>query len=265
MDPLTPKILIFSSFFYTKLTSMNQKEQTKILETALMTIGGMNEETVNEFMSSLNGEKRVYDLEEEIESDDFIWENKKRQRLNLETLSVALSENDALKNKKDMIIGNVANKWESLRHTINYADVERWTKDTKFQKLGFVDCHHIFQFNKILIPIHENGNHWTNISIDTDDKTIIYRNSMMNSGSGWTVMLNIGKYLHLEFEHKVKNKFNYKYNSTEWRMLIDSDYPQQKGTLDCAVFASKCIEWEAEGIPIDYGQHKVDFQEKNDS
>ncbi len=45
-------------------------------------------------------------------------------------------------------------------------------------------------------------------------------------------------------------------------MEIDSDYPQQKGVIDCAVFALKCIEWEAEGLPINYKHKNVEYFRK---
>ncbi len=45
-------------------------------------------------------------------------------------------------------------------------------------------------------------------------------------------------------------------------MNIDTNYPPQEGTNDCAVFASKSIEWEAEGIPIDYNQDKIEYFRK---
>eukprot|EP01084_Bolivina_argentea_P314504 544744_1 len=258
--PSNSKVLILGSFFYTKLTSMDRKKQISILKTALVTTGGMDQGDVEAFIISVVGEQIVHDFEE-VERDDFVWVTNDKT-LTIETIAAEILRNDYLKDKKDRIIGHIVSGWEALKHEINYGAVKRWTKTSKLRKRGFDDCEHIFDFDKILMPIHENGNHWTNICIDINEKSILYRNSINNNGSGWTALVNIGKYLNLEFQDKVKDKFDYEFDLTGWGMEIDSDYPQQEGTIDCAVFALKCIEWEAEGIPIDYNQEKVEYFRK---
>ncbi len=102
-----------------------------------------------------------YDIGE-IDNEAFEWDAPtKEQGLNIAKLSNALYTQTSLKGIIPLIIDVVRKRWDQLKNDgINYKAIRRWTRSRVLNKIGFANVNHIFEMDKILFPIHENGNHW---------------------------------------------------------------------------------------------------------
>lgn len=103
-----------------------------------------------------------------------------------------------------------------------YQRVARWTNK--------ID---VFSKNKILVPLHENENHWTLIGVNLRKKKIYYFDSFHHPKE-LTWFLN-----YLEEEYMTKT--NKKLNLDKW-VVINKSGPLQSNQHDCGVFV--CINAE---------------------
>lgn len=123
-----------------------------------------------------------------------------------------------------------------------YSRVSRWTKNVN-----------LFDYKKILVPIHVNENHWILIVIDLITKKINHYDSI---GSINTVyMEHLLCYIKDEWYAKMATDLNTK----EWRCETVGDVPRQNNGDDCGVFVCQF----AKQIVIDGDVNQVNQSDMN--
>ncbi len=95
-----------------------------------------------------------------------------------------------------------------------YDAVKRWTKSIKIQRNGWSGYQHIFQFDKIIMPININNIHWCCGCIDFEDKKLQFFNSKKGIGSSDEFFNTISDFLVKEYNDKNISDINF--NINEW-------------------------------------------------
>ena len=145
------------------------------------------------------------------------------------------------------------------------------TSITEIHKsIGHQKPKNLFDNEKILFPIHLNGNHWACISANIvfdDDNTLVnlhYYDSLPVSEQQMLTRLNIiEKFLELEVEMRKTNGYNKRKTDSKPEDIkplkiefpqfrkgkgIESNNPHQKNGYDCGVFMILCLRSEAMSI-----------------
>ena len=135
-----------------------------------------------------------------------------------------------------------------------YLGVKRWSKSSKFSK--FNNAKSIFDFDKIIIPIH-SGNHWYCGCINFKTTSIECYDSLNNNSLHF--FKTIGDYL----VNECKSKTGYEMDLQKWNLKDNKDfYPQQNNTKDCGIFTLKCMDWLSDDLYPDYKQADISYFRK---
>ena len=122
--------------------------------------------------------------------------------------------------------------------------VKRWTKK--------VD---LFEKRLILVPIHLED-HWVLVSIDTEQKTENYHNSMGDEKKhGKLCLARIVDYI--KEEHS--NKKGVAIDTSIWKKTISEDIPQQDNAYDCGLFILKYAECVSRLERMEFSQDDMDL------
>lgn len=129
-----------------------------------------------------------------------------------------------------------------------FAQVRRLFRPNRLQTVYGID--NLFQFSKMFIPIHVNGNHWTLSVVDFTKKTIQYYDSLGKSGKAW--MKHI-----LHFLKDASATLDHHLDETDWSMADVTNAPMQTNGNDCGVFTiinAMCI---SDNIPLHYDHRHI--------
>lgn len=138
-------------------------------------------------------------------------------------------------------------------HNNGHAGVKRWSKSSKFSKFN---AKSIFDFDKIIIPIHTND-HWYCGCINFKTTSIECYDSLNNNSV--IFFKCIADYL----EKECKIKTGYEMDLKKWNFKDNKDfYPQQKNTKDCGIFTIKCMDWLSDDLYPDYKQADISYFRK---
>jgi len=120
-----------------------------------------------------------------------------------------------------------------------FKHVKSWTK--KFD---------LFALDKVLVPVHVNGNHWIMMVADMRAKTITTYDSL-GKDNAWAAEA-LHRYLQFKAIDDDKNV------PDDWEFIpLLKDVPQQKNTFDCGVFAARFAFLAANDRPFDFGQSNI--------
>ena len=121
-----------------------------------------------------------------------------------------------------------------------------------FQREGFSKSRPFFRRgldwkNKILIPLHEGGSHWTLVLVDPFIKEIIYFDSFHSNGT--YVMESV-----LHFIQEEHQNAKLPFDISAWKLKSRKDIPKQTDDFSCGlmmIMTAECIGLEK---PILYSQ-----------
>ncbi len=117
----------------------------------------------------------------------------------------------------------------------SYDGVRRWS-----QRQGVI----LSQMDKVLIPCHVNGNHWTLSCINYREKQVEFYDSLNGHDRGiLDILLQYIKDEALTHEKRVMD-------TSDWKKIIDTNIPKQKNGYDCGVFVLKMCEHLSENKPL---------------
>jgi len=106
-----------------------------------------------------------------------------------------------------------------------------------------------FECDKILMPIHVHGNHWTMLVIFVQEKKIGYFDSMGQSGDN--EIATVKKWLQdIAVVQRVA------FSAYEWN-VVENHGPRQTNGVDCGVFACICAYFISEDLPLEYNQDEM--------
>eukprot|EP01083_Nonionella_stella_P264229 896626_1 len=157
---------------------------------------------------------------------------------------------------------------ESSGFTTNYQDVQKWYQRNKLDVSGHIqeikamytsdwarddggitsdDLNHIFDRDRILIPIHPHRNHWSLMSLNMKKKTAEYYDSLgwRNGTAVWTYLK-----LFLQEEWIRKHGGNGIDYIDKWEFkeyTPGTEIPKQYNGFDCGVFVCKTAEYILDG------------------
>lgn len=120
---------------------------------------------------------------------------------------------------------------------------------TKKKKLGYdmLNCH------KVIMPVHQNGSHWTLVVMDLVDKKVYYYDSLRGNDSKLTGQLV--SWIVKEYENKRKVIME----ENVWTIEVPNDIPRQMNGYDCGVFMCKYADYIATGCPLSFGQSDIEY------
>lgn len=110
----------------------------------------------------------------------------------------------------------------------------------------------IFKHEIVIIPVHENGDHWCLAIIDMRDKTIKYFDSL--GGENNAVLSALETFLAKESNNTL--------DLSIWRKDNVPDYPQQENEYDCGVFTCMAAEFLSRNQPIVFKQENMQYFRK---
>ena len=124
-----------------------------------------------------------------------------------------------------------------------------------FQREGFSKSRPFFRRgldwkNKILIPLHEGGSHWTLVLVDPFIKEIIYFDSFHSNGT--YVMESV-----LHFIQEEHQNAKLPFDISAWKLKSRKDIPQQTDDFSCGlmmIMTAECIGLEK---PILYSRNPL--------
>jgi len=106
----------------------------------------------------------------------------------------------------------------------------------------------IFQFQKLIIPINENG-HWALGVVDFSSGTIFYFDSIYKENRNFFYVIT--DYLRRKYYETYG-----KVMESTWNYCTPQ-VPQQKNNVDCGVFVCKFAECILSGIPFLFSQSDI--------
>lgn len=120
------------------------------------------------------------------------------------------------------------------RSRYEYKQVERWTKNEVVMK----------KYKKIIVPINHDKNHWALAVMDTENKRVVYYDSLYGRRSRQykRVTSNLIRWIGDDTKQKVKDLHEddrISTDSEEWETWFgynDEGCPQQENGNDCGVF-----------------------------
>ena len=107
--------------------------------------------------------------------------------------------------------------------------------------------------DKVFIPLHIHGNHWTLLVIFFTEKTIRYFDSYLRAAMPNEGRYYIGcvrSYLLEEFAVKYPDQNHFNFDGWEFVISSHANTPQQPDNYNCGVFVLKLTELIADGVDI---------------
>jgi Ulp1 family protease len=141
-------------------------------------------------------------------------------------------------------------KYEGDESTYNYKRVSKWTKK--------ID---LLSMDKIIVPIHVAGSHWTVACINIRDRQFEYYDSLIalcgHKEYGQYVLDRLCRYL----EDEAKDKQQSTLHANRWRRFVynEKEIPQQDNSYDCGVFVCLFARNIAQDKRMNFSQ--VDIQQ----
>ncbi|XP_052598807.1 sentrin-specific protease 2-like [Peromyscus californicus insignis] len=135
--------------------------------------------------------------------------------------------------------------YPKLKHG-GYCSVKRWTRGIK-----------LFEKEIILVPIHQKV-HWSLIVIDLRKQSIIYLDSMGQTGQ--SICETIFEYLQIES----KTRRNIELDPLEWKRysMTSKEIPQQLNGSDCGIFTCKYADYISRDQPLTFSQQHMSIFRK---
>jgi len=165
---------------------------------------------------------------------------KPKQWLGDEVINIFLS---ILQVRHNSIYDHITTRYKL--HTYNSFFFSKLLQDNKYNYNNVRNSsrtapnRNLFSLNKLIIPIHANGNHWTLILINFESKYIEYFDSLGDDG---TTYIN-ATYQYIQDEHLKMFHHTLPAQNT-WRLITcRGATPQQNNNYDCGVFV--CLFAEA--------------------
>ena len=168
---------------------------------------------------------------------------------------------------------------ENNTNGYNYEAVKGLTTPNFFNLRGNPGAKTIFDANKIIIPVHLNGNHWACACINvTKGKRIEFYDSMYQKPTALRVVQNLKRYVHDEYEDK---KEHLPHADDEYKdrtlqedgnqiekdqrnnvakkafKMYEKDYATQENQVDCGVFMLQCCKDLCDDVYPKFKQHHV--------
>nr|XP_042117534.1 sentrin-specific protease 2-like [Peromyscus maniculatus bairdii] len=130
--------------------------------------------------------------------------------------------------------------YPKLKHG-GYCSVKRWTRGIK-----------LFEKEIILVPIHQKV-HWSLIVIDLRKQSIIYLDSMGQTGQ--SICETIFEYL----QNESKTRRNVELDPLEWKRysMTSKEIPQQLNGSDCGIFTCQYADYISRDQPLTFSQQHM--------
>lgn len=117
--------------------------------------------------------------------------------------------------------------------TSGYNAIKRWTRKVN-----------IFLYGLIIIPAHQNNNHWTLAIIDLKNQTIKIYDSLGNNDGSTAKLL-------CEYLEKVSlDKLHNPFNTSNFTIVNEKNIPAQNNNNDCVVFVCTFAKYVAKNKTI---------------
>ncbi|XP_037903482.1 ubiquitin-like-specific protease ESD4 [Hermetia illucens] len=117
--------------------------------------------------------------------------------------------------------------------TSGYNAIKRWTRKVN-----------IFLYGLIIIPAHQNNNHWTLAIIDLKNQTIKIYDSLGNNDGSTPKLL-------CEYLEKVSlDKLHNPFNTSNFTIVNEKNIPAQNNNNDCVVFVCTFAKYVAKNKTI---------------
>jgi len=111
----------------------------------------------------------------------------------------------------------------------------------------------LFNFKKIIVPVHDGGNHWTLIEINFQGKSIEYYDSL--GGDGRKYVIAIFQYIEDEYQKLFNRELP---QSNTWSLITGRrETPQQSNGYDCGVFVCLFAETITRNVPPNFSQSDI--------
>ncbi|XP_036063198.1 sentrin-specific protease 2-like [Onychomys torridus] len=130
--------------------------------------------------------------------------------------------------------------YPKLKHG-GYCSVKRWTRGIK-----------LFEKEIVLVPIHQKV-HWSLIVIDLRKKSIVYFDSMGQTGQ--SICETIFEYL----QNESKTQRNIELDPLQWKRysMTSKEIPQQLNGSDCGIFTCKYADYISRDQPLTFSQQHM--------
>lgn len=123
-----------------------------------------------------------------------------------------------------------------------YAGVRRWTRSIN-----------LFEYDLILVPIHDRTIHWCLVAIDLRKKTLSYYDSM--GGVNDRCLDALLNYLNAESQDKLQKPLE---AMSTWRKInMGTSVPQQSNGSDCGVFLCTYAEFLSRDAEFTFSQEDM--------
>lgn len=155
--------------------------------------------------------------------------------------------------KQDLKIGILSSHFpvKLQQEPYQYISIRNWSKKAKFETIST---------NKIFIPIHVAGNHWTLAVINFIDKRFEYYDSL--GGKNNELLTKLRQYVKDEalFYNAISD-----YDLDKWINYTPSrkNIPQQENKNDCGVFVCYNARLLSRNKALDYDQHTIQLFRKH--
>lgn len=130
----------------------------------------------------------------------------------------------------------------------NYNDVKKWSKKANVR---------ILELDKLLIPIHINGSHWTCCVVNFELRRIEYYDSM--SGKHDELMAKMRRYVQDEAAEYSGIRH---LKMDDWTHLTVKQIPTQTNGFDCGMFVIKYMDYITERLDFNFNQNNINYFRK---
>ena len=133
-----------------------------------------------------------------------------------------------------------------------YSNVKRWAKPTILNR-KYPGVNSIFDFNRVLLPVHVGEMHWCLAVIFLPEHRIQYYDSM--GGSGMSVLRALLRWLGDESRERLKAELDV----DAWTLVPTQmgETPQQHNGCDCGVFTCTAADFISNCEGLDYDQQDM--------
>ncbi len=128
----------------------------------------------------------------------------------------------------------------------DYYPVRNWTK-----KAGFK----LEEMDKILVPVHVDGNHWSLAIINIAKRRLEYYDSMHRKNN--VVLDKLEKFINDEIKHHKGPNSLLSMKENRWERYIPDHIPLQLNGNDCGIFMLMYAKYAANNKPFTFSQKDV--------